>query len=232
MRRIDFLSFSPGVACRWVPHHHHLRDVAELAEVLLQPLLCCLPGEATDEHLSGDGKHRYLFRQGAPLVNPIPSGFHAAAPNIVNNAGFLTLGHWSGHRQMRLLLLLQVQASFSPLRRRSRKQLNQPVSTGHADAMELVRETDGDSLVGSQGQLFPPDSAKGLRSVTMTAQSRDSPRPDSHFSQLEGSLRLENTQPTVKTFATISAFKTWIKGLARKVSKDICGAHSFHPRLS
>ena len=137
MRRIDFISFSPGVACRWVPHHHHLRDVAELAEVLLQPLLCCLPGEATDEHLSGDGKHRYLFRQGAPLVNPIPSGFHAAAPNIVNNAGFLTLGHWSGHRQMRLLLLLQVQASFSPLRRRSRKQLNQPVSTGHADAMEL-----------------------------------------------------------------------------------------------
>ena len=147
-----------------------------------------------------------------------------------NNAGFLTLGHWSGHHQMRLLLLLPVQASFSPLRRRSRKQLNQPVSTGHADAMELVRETDGDSLVGSQGQLFPPDSAKGLRSVSMTAQS--SPLPDSHFSQLEGSLRLENTQPTVKTFATISASKTWIKGLARKVSKDICGAHSFHPRLS
>ena len=113
MRRIDFISFSPGVACRWVPHHHHLRDVAELAEVLLQPLLCCLPGEATDEHLSGDGKHRYLFRQGAPLVNPIPSGFHAAAPNIVNNAGFLTLGHSSGHCQKRplpLLLLPQVQA--------------------------------------------------------------------------------------------------------------------------
>ena len=64
---------------------------------------------------------RYLFRPAAPPCQSHSFGFHdAAAPNIVNNAGFLTLGHSSGHCQMRPLLLLlplQVQACFSPFLR-------------------------------------------------------------------------------------------------------------------
>ena len=42
-RRMKRISLSPGMACGWVPHHHHLGDVPELAEVLLQPLLRSLP---------------------------------------------------------------------------------------------------------------------------------------------------------------------------------------------
>ena len=64
------------MACCWVPHDHHLGHVAKLAEVLLQTLLRGLPGEAADEHLSGDGKPSLFIQTGSPpLVNPIPSGF-------------------------------------------------------------------------------------------------------------------------------------------------------------
>ena len=37
----------------WVPHHRHLGHVAELGEILFQPVLSGLPRETADEHLSG-----------------------------------------------------------------------------------------------------------------------------------------------------------------------------------
>ena len=40
--------------CGGVPHDHDLGDVAELGEILFQPVLSGLPRETADEHLSGD----------------------------------------------------------------------------------------------------------------------------------------------------------------------------------
>ena len=51
--------------CGGVPHDHDLGDVAELGEILFQPVLSGLPRETADEHLSGYWimvNGHYLFR--------------------------------------------------------------------------------------------------------------------------------------------------------------------------
>ena len=56
---------SPGMPCGGVPHDHDLGHVAELGEILFQPVLSGLPRETADEHLSGDWimvNGHYLFR--------------------------------------------------------------------------------------------------------------------------------------------------------------------------
>ena len=42
-----------GPPCCRIFHHHHLRHVAKLREILPDILGRGLPGEATDEHLAG-----------------------------------------------------------------------------------------------------------------------------------------------------------------------------------